>query len=67
MLSITSKALYLKISRGWQGAGWRILRIPPFHYRLRLRGFREPNIVLGAYLISSVLALLSGYVGLISA
>ncbi|KAL2341143.1 hypothetical protein Fmac_009083 [Flemingia macrophylla] len=54
-------------SKGFQGAWWRFLRIPSFHHLLQLRGFREPNIVLGAYLISSVLALLGGYVGLVSA
>ncbi|XP_027335036.1 phospho-N-acetylmuramoyl-pentapeptide-transferase homolog isoform X2 [Abrus precatorius] len=66
-LSAIILVLYLKITKGFKGAGWRLLRIPPFHYHLQLRGFREPNIVLGAYLISSVLALLGGYVGLVSA
>ncbi|KAG2395833.1 Phospho-N-acetylmuramoyl-pentapeptide-transferase-like protein [Vigna angularis] len=66
-LSVIIQLLYLKITKSFRGAGWRLLRIPPFHYRLQLRGFREPNIVLGAYLISSILALLGGYVGLVSA
>ncbi|WVY93746.1 hypothetical protein V8G54_032834 [Vigna mungo] len=63
----SKQLLYLKITKSFRGGGWRLLRIPPFHYRLQLRGFREPNIVLGAYLISSILALLGGYVGLVSA
>nr|KYP38758.1 Phospho-N-acetylmuramoyl-pentapeptide-transferase isogeny [Cajanus cajan] len=66
-LSVIVQVFYFKLTKGFQGAWWRLLRIPPFHYRLQLRGFREPNIVLGAYLISSVLALLGGYVGLVSA
>ncbi|XP_061374370.1 phospho-N-acetylmuramoyl-pentapeptide-transferase homolog [Gastrolobium bilobum] len=65
--SVIIQVLYWKITKGLRGAGWRFLRMPPFHYHLQLRGFREPNIVLGAYLISSVLALLGGYVGLVSA
>ncbi|KAL2588713.1 hypothetical protein AAZV13_13G184600 [Glycine max] len=67
-LSVIIQVVYFKITKGFPRAWWwRFLRIPPFHYRLQLRGFREPNIVLGAYLISSVLALLGGYVGLVSA
>ncbi|KAG4945790.1 hypothetical protein JHK87_041797 [Glycine soja] len=67
-LSVIIQVLYFKMTKGFQGAWWwRFLRIPPFHYGLQLRGFREPNIVLGAYIISSVLALLGGYVGLVSA
>ncbi|KAL1335610.1 hypothetical protein AAHE18_10G001400 [Arachis hypogaea] len=65
--SVIIQILHLNVTKGLQEAGWRFLRMPPFHYHLQLRGFREPNIVLGAYLISSVLALLGGYVGLISA
>lgn len=67
LLSFLFQVLYLKVTKGLLRAGWRFLRIPSFHHRLHVRGFREPIIVLGAYLISSVLALLGGYVGLISA
>lgn len=67
-LSVIIQVVYFKITKGFPRAWWwRFLRIPPFHYGLQLRGFREPNIVLGAYIISSVLALLGGYVGLVSA
>lgn len=66
-LSVIIQVFYFKITKRFRVLGWRLFRIPPFHYRLQLRGFREPNIVLGAYLISSVLALLGGYVGLVSA
>ncbi|WJX26979.1 phospho-N-acetylmuramoyl-pentapeptide-transferase [Trifolium repens] len=65
--SLVLQVLYLKITKGMLGGSWRFLRMPPFYRRLHLHRFREPNIVLGAYLISSVLALLGGYVGLISA
>lgn len=65
--SLVLQVLYLKITKGLLGGNWRFLRMPPFYRRLHLHRFREPNIVLGAYLISSVLALLGGYVGLISA
>ncbi|KAL5097191.1 hypothetical protein RYX36_001518 [Vicia faba] len=65
--SVILQVLHLKITKGLLGASWAFLRMPPLHRRLHLLRVREPNIVLGAYLISSVLALLGGYVGLISA
>ncbi|CAL0301235.1 unnamed protein product [Lupinus luteus] len=65
--SLVIQMVYLKINKGFQGGRWRLFRMRPFHHHLQLHGFREPNIVLGAYLISSVLALLGGYVGLVSA
>ncbi|KAI5447470.1 variant 2, Phospho-N-acetylmuramoyl-pentapeptide-transferase [Lathyrus oleraceus] len=65
--SVILQVLHLKITKGLLGPSWAFLRMPPLHRRLHLLRFREPNIVLGAYLISSVLALLGGYVGLISA
>ncbi|KAJ8762073.1 hypothetical protein K2173_006737 [Erythroxylum novogranatense] len=46
----------------------RLLRIAPFQQGLVvLRGLKEPVIVGGAYVVSSILALLAGYLGLISA
>ncbi|OIV95776.1 hypothetical protein TanjilG_20226 [Lupinus angustifolius] len=65
--SVVIQMVYLKINKGFQGGGWRLFRMRPFHHHLQLHGFREPNIVLGAYLISSLLALLGGYIGLVSA
>nr|CAD1822232.1 unnamed protein product [Ananas comosus var. bracteatus] len=44
-----------------------ILRIAPLHYHLKLWGLKEPYIVASAYIVSGVLALFAGYVGLISA
>ncbi|XP_020099477.1 phospho-N-acetylmuramoyl-pentapeptide-transferase homolog [Ananas comosus] len=44
-----------------------ILRVAPLHYHLKLWGLKEPYIVASAYIVSGVLALFAGYVGLISA
>ncbi|XP_010052066.2 phospho-N-acetylmuramoyl-pentapeptide-transferase homolog isoform X1 [Eucalyptus grandis] len=50
-----------------RGYGDRIFQMAPLHHHLELRGFKKPIIVAGAYLLSSVLSLFAGYVGLISA
>lgn len=61
------QVLYFKITKHLQGAGRRLFRMAPFHHHLELCGLKEPMIVAGAYVISSVLALFAGYVGLIAA
>lgn len=65
--SVIMQVLYFKITKHLQGAGRRLFRMAPFHHHLELCGLKEPMIVAGAYVISSVLALFAGYVGLIAA
>lgn len=57
---------YFKATRWLRGSGRRLFRMAPFHHHLELCGFEEPTIVAGAYFLSCLLALVAGYVGLIS-
>ncbi|KAI3972892.1 hypothetical protein MKX01_019550 [Papaver californicum] len=67
-LSVIVQVSYLKSTRWlYLGAGRRIFRMAPFHHHLELCGFKEPFIVASTYLISSLLCILAGYIGLISA
>ncbi|KAG6583919.1 Phospho-N-acetylmuramoyl-pentapeptide-transferase-like protein, partial [Cucurbita argyrosperma subsp. sororia] len=65
--SVILQAVYFKMTKKFQGAGRRIFQMVPFHHHLELCGIKEPFIVAGAYTVSSILALVAGYVGLISA
>lgn len=65
--SVIMQVLYFKITKHLLGGGRRLFRMAPFHHHLELCGLKEPMIVAGAYVISSVLALFAGYVGLIAA
>ncbi len=58
---------YFKATRWLSGAGHHLFRMAPFHRHLELCGLEEPTIVAGAYVVSCLLALVAGYVGLISA
>lgn len=64
--SVVMQALYFKITKRKSGRGRSLFRMVPFHRHLELCGFKEPVIVAGSYLISSMLALYAGYVGLVS-
>lgn len=44
-----------------------VRRALPLHYHLKLWGFKTPIIVASAYVLSGILALFAGYVGLSSA
>ncbi|XP_024046769.1 phospho-N-acetylmuramoyl-pentapeptide-transferase homolog [Citrus clementina] len=66
-IAIIFQVLYFKITKHLLGGGRRLFRMAPFHHHLELCGLKEPMIVAGAYVISSVLALFAGYVGLIAA
>ncbi|KAI3990993.1 hypothetical protein MKX01_026177 [Papaver californicum] len=67
-LSVIVQVTYLKSTRWlYRGAGRRIFRMAPFHHHLELCGFKEPFIVASTYLISSLLCIFAGYIGLISA
>lgn len=65
--SVIIQVLYFKTTRLLWGFGRRVFRMAPLHHHFELCGIKEPIIVAGAYGISSMLALLAAYVGLISA
>lgn len=66
-LSVIMKVLYFKTSKCFLGSGQRFFWIVPFHRYLKFRGIKEPIIVAGAYILSCLLAMVAGYVGLVSA
>ncbi|XP_031131323.1 phospho-N-acetylmuramoyl-pentapeptide-transferase homolog isoform X1 [Ipomoea triloba] len=65
-LSVVLQVSFFKASRKLVGNGQRLFRMAPFHHHLELCGLREPVIVAGAYVVSCILGLYAGYVGLIS-
>uniref|UniRef100_A0A5B6YP85 Phospho-N-acetylmuramoyl-pentapeptide-transferase n=2 Tax=Davidia involucrata TaxID=16924 RepID=A0A5B6YP85_DAVIN len=65
-VSVIMQVSFYKTTKRLYGAGHRLFRMAPFHHHLELCGFKEPIIVAGAYVISCMLALFAGYVGLIS-
>ncbi|CAK9164025.1 unnamed protein product [Ilex paraguariensis] len=67
VLSVIMQVSFFRTTKYFCGTGFRLFRMTPFHQHLELCGLREPIIVAGAYVISSMLVLLAGYVGLISA
>ncbi|XP_058196137.1 phospho-N-acetylmuramoyl-pentapeptide-transferase homolog isoform X3 [Rhododendron vialii] len=66
-VSVIMQVSFFKTTKRLQGRGRRLFRMAPFHHHLELCGIKEPTIVAAAYVISSLSALLAGYVGLISA
>ncbi|WCJ27394.1 hypothetical protein M5689_009141 [Euphorbia peplus] len=65
--SVVMQIVIYTATRRLTGAGHRMFRMVPFHHHLELCGLREPIIVAGAYVASCLLAIVAGYVGLISA
>ncbi|KDP37970.1 hypothetical protein JCGZ_04613 [Jatropha curcas] len=65
--SVIMQVGYFRASKCLWGAGRRLFLMAPFHHHLELCGFKEPIIVAGAYVVSCLLAVIAGYVGLISA
>ncbi|MBA0866119.1 hypothetical protein Goshw_018065 [Gossypium schwendimanii] len=65
--SVILQVVYFRTTKRLHGTGRRLFRMAPFHHHLELGGVKEPVIVAGAYVVSCVLALFAGYVGLISA
>ncbi|KAL4561746.1 hypothetical protein LXL04_033920, partial [Taraxacum kok-saghyz] len=65
-LSVLLQVSYFKFTKQLQGIGRRLFRTVPLHYHLESCGIKEPVIVAGAYVISCILMLSAGYVGLIS-
>ncbi|XP_042478413.1 phospho-N-acetylmuramoyl-pentapeptide-transferase homolog isoform X1 [Macadamia integrifolia] len=66
-LSVILQVSHFKMTKRLYGAGRRLFRMSPLHHHLELCGIREQFIVTMAYFISSALAILAGYVGLVSA
>lgn len=66
-LSAFIQVVSYKTSKYFDGTQTQLFRVLPLHYVLLLYRIREPLIVSGAYVISFVLAMLAGYVGLLSA
>ncbi|KAL5716324.1 phospho-N-acetylmuramoyl-pentapeptide-transferase [Ranunculus cassubicifolius] len=66
-LSVIAQVSYFRITKQVYGAGQRIFKMAPLHHHFEFCGYKEPDIVAIAYIISSVLALCAAYVGLISA
>ncbi|KAK1258751.1 hypothetical protein QJS04_geneDACA018668 [Acorus gramineus] len=67
VVSVIAQVIFFRATKRAYGTGRRFFRVAPFHHHLELCGFKEPLIVVSAYIVTSVLALSAGYVGLISA
>ncbi|KAK9058043.1 hypothetical protein SSX86_022883 [Deinandra increscens subsp. villosa] len=65
-LSVLLQVSYFKITKRMHGNGRRLFKVVPLHYHLESCGVKEPVIVAGAYIISCILMLYAGYVGLTS-
>lgn len=57
---------FFKATKCMYGSGRRLFQMAPLHHHFELCGLNEPLIVVSAYIASFVLALLAGYVGLVS-
>nr|CAD1834361.1 unnamed protein product [Ananas comosus var. bracteatus] len=66
VLSVIMQVLSVQATKRLYGVSRRVFRMAPVHHHFELCGFKEPVIVATAYVISYSLALLAGYVGLIS-
>ncbi|XP_071720035.1 phospho-N-acetylmuramoyl-pentapeptide-transferase homolog isoform X2 [Rutidosis leptorrhynchoides] len=65
-LSVVLQVSYFKTTKRLHGVGRRLFKAVPLHYHLESCGIKEPVIVAGTYMISCILMLYAGYVGLIS-
>ncbi|KAH0467656.1 hypothetical protein IEQ34_002689 [Dendrobium chrysotoxum] len=66
VLSVILQVLFMKLTRKLFGVRRRIFRMSPIHHHFELCGYKEPVIVASAYFISCILALIAGYIGIIS-
>ncbi|KAM7530561.1 hypothetical protein LguiB_033971 [Lonicera macranthoides] len=66
-LSVIMQVSFFRTTKYLGGRGRRLFRMAPIHHHLELCGVKEPIIVAGAYIISSILILCGGYIALISA
>ncbi|KAL9224379.1 hypothetical protein vseg_000416 [Gypsophila vaccaria] len=67
MSAVTMQILHFKVSQRLHSKRLHSYYIAPLYHHFEMSGIREPFIVSGAYLISSILAIFASYVGLISA
>lgn len=67
MIAVLIQILVYRITESLQGKSRNIVHVAPLHLYFEACGMREPYIVTGAYVMSSLLAVLAGYVGLASA
>lgn len=63
-LSVILQVSYFNTTKRLHGFGRRLFKMVPLHYHLESCGIKEPVIVAGAYIISCILMLYAGYVGL---
>lgn len=66
-VSVILQVGYFKLTKRLHGTGKRLFKMTPFHHHLELSGWSEINIVIAAYFLGLVFAILAAYVGLISA
>ncbi|XP_020597047.1 phospho-N-acetylmuramoyl-pentapeptide-transferase homolog [Phalaenopsis equestris] len=66
VLSVIVQVLFMKVTRKLYGVRRRVFRMSPIHHHFELCGYKEPVIVASAYFISCILALIAGYIGIIS-
>ncbi|PKU82190.1 Phospho-N-acetylmuramoyl-pentapeptide-transferase like [Dendrobium catenatum] len=66
VLSVILQVLFMKVTGKLFGVRRRIFRMSPIHHHFELCGYKEPVIVASAYFISCILALIAGYIGIIS-
>lgn len=66
-LSVVLQVIVLKATIRRKGVSRLISHVSPLHQQLKLFGLKVPLIVASAYVVSSILAIFAGYVGLVSA
>ncbi|XP_021763909.1 phospho-N-acetylmuramoyl-pentapeptide-transferase homolog [Chenopodium quinoa] len=67
VIAVVIQIFPFRTAESLQGRARSFFQVPPLHHYLELYGMKEPSIVTGAYFISAFLAVLAGYVGLVSA
>ncbi|KAL5716322.1 phospho-N-acetylmuramoyl-pentapeptide-transferase [Ranunculus cassubicifolius] len=67
VLSVLAQVFYYKTTKHFSGVGHRIFERAPLHRHLESCGFKVPSIVASTYVVSCMLAIYAGYVGLLSA
>ncbi|XP_010257769.1 PREDICTED: phospho-N-acetylmuramoyl-pentapeptide-transferase homolog isoform X2 [Nelumbo nucifera] len=65
-VSVIVQVFYFKTTKYLHGSGRRLFRMAPLHHHFELCGYKEPEIVACAYVVSCILAVFAGYIGLIS-
>ncbi|KAG0594262.1 hypothetical protein M758_UG062100 [Ceratodon purpureus] len=58
---------FFKLTKRFEGKGRQLLQMSPFHHHLELLGWKEPIIIVAAYIVAYILAIAAAHIGLISA